>query len=422
MSEDVRAAARVDAHTEELPPVSAGFLIAYPLAMIGIWMMIMTPAMVTLALKIGEIDPANKETSYGLVAGVGGIVAILANPVFGRFSDRTRSRWGRRKPWIVGGTLGGLFGAVLIALAPNIGAVLAGWVVMQLLCNAAIAALVSVLADRVDKTQRGLVGGIIGLTFPAGLLGGTFFAQLVPGNAFVQFLVPALVGLGLVWLFVAVYRDHTEAPQNLPAFSVAEFFGSFYVNPRRNSDFIRMLSGEFLIWIGMAVFQTYMVYFLQDRLHVATADLATISFYSLLVSNLTSIVVAPLTGWISDRIGRRKPPFALAAVLIACGLVVMLLGNLPIFLVGAGITGLGFGMFKGVYLSMSADTLLDTSTAARDLGLVNIAITLPGSLVPLVAPAVLGIGGGGNYVLLFALGAVAAFVSMVPVLGVARVR
>jgi hypothetical protein len=100
----------------------------------------------------------------------------------------------------------------------------------------------------------------------------------------------------------------------------------------------------------------------------------------------------------------------------------MLLGNLPIFLVGAGITGLGFGMFKGVYLSMSADTLLDTSTAARDLGLVNIAITLPGSLVPLVAPAVLGIGGGGNYVLLFAMGAVAAFVSMVPVLRVARVR
>jgi MFS family permease len=422
MTDDVRDAARVDTRTEELPPVSTGFLITYPLAMIGIWMMIMTPAMVTLALKIGEIDPANKETSYGLVAGVGGIVAILANPVFGRFSDRTRSRWGRRKPWIVGGTLGGLLGAALIALAPNIGAVLVGWVVMQLLCNAAIAALVSVLADRVHKNQRGLVGGIIGLTFPAGLLAGTFFAQLTPGNAFVQFLVPALVGLGLVWLFVAVYRDGTAPPQNLPPFSVAEFFGSFYVDPRRNPDLMRMLSAEFLIWVGMAVFQTYMVYFLQDRLHVATADLATISLYSLLVSSLTAIVVAPLTGWFSDRIGRRKPPFVLAAVLIAAGLLVMLLGSLPIFLVGAAITGLGFGMFKGVYLSMSADTLLDTSNAARDLGLVNIAITLPGSLVPLAAPAVLAIGGGGNYDLLFVLGAVAAFASMVPVLRVARVR
>src|SRR3712207_2893510 len=87
------------------------FIAAYALAMFGIWMAINLPATVTLALRISEIDPAGKTTSYSIAAGVGTLTAVLANPFFGRLSDRTRSRFGRRRPWIAVGLLGTTVGA-----------------------------------------------------------------------------------------------------------------------------------------------------------------------------------------------------------------------------------------------------------------------------------------------------------------------
>ena len=76
------------------------FIGIYVLALFGIWMSINLPASVTLALRIDELDPDGKATSYSMAAGIGTLTALIANPLFGRLSDRTRSRFGRRRPWI----------------------------------------------------------------------------------------------------------------------------------------------------------------------------------------------------------------------------------------------------------------------------------------------------------------------------------
>ena len=98
-------------------PVGAPFIGLYALAMFGIWMSIMLPASVTLALRISQIDPDGKNVSYSIAAGVGTLVALIANPLFGRLSDRTRSRFGRRHPWIVVGLAGTIVGAIIIGLS-----------------------------------------------------------------------------------------------------------------------------------------------------------------------------------------------------------------------------------------------------------------------------------------------------------------
>jgi len=63
-----------------------------------------------LPLQISNIDPANKVVNLGIVASISVLLALIGNPLAGALSDRTTSRFGRRRPWI-------FIGAIVSALA-----------------------------------------------------------------------------------------------------------------------------------------------------------------------------------------------------------------------------------------------------------------------------------------------------------------
>lgn len=91
-------------------PVGFGFIAAYTFAYIGVWMALLTPITFTLALKIRQVNPEGAVGGLSLVLGVGAFVALVANPFFGRLSDRTTSRFGMRRPWILGARSPGPWG------------------------------------------------------------------------------------------------------------------------------------------------------------------------------------------------------------------------------------------------------------------------------------------------------------------------
>jgi hypothetical protein len=60
------------------------------------------PAIIGIGVKVQSIVPdAEKAPALATVAGFGALFAVIGNVLFGRFSDRTTSRLGRRRPWIV---------------------------------------------------------------------------------------------------------------------------------------------------------------------------------------------------------------------------------------------------------------------------------------------------------------------------------
>ena len=127
-------------------------------------LMFLAPLLVTLALKVNSLVGTEQAPSrLALVAGVGSLLAMFANPFFGRMSDRTSSELGMRRPWMVIGLIGGSLGILTVAVAPNIPVVLVGWCIAQLFFNALLAALVAVLPDQVPAAQRGLVAGVLGV-------------------------------------------------------------------------------------------------------------------------------------------------------------------------------------------------------------------------------------------------------------------
>ena len=124
--------------------VGRGFISRYVLAFMSTNLVFLAPLLVTLPLKVNALVGIEKAPdSLALVAGVGALVAMFGNPFFGRMSDRTTSRLGMRRPWMVTGLVGGCLGVLLVAVAPNIPVVLIGWCVAQLFFNALLAAQVA---------------------------------------------------------------------------------------------------------------------------------------------------------------------------------------------------------------------------------------------------------------------------------------
>src|SRR5213082_332480 len=201
-------------------------------------LLFLPPLLVTLPLKVNTLvgikDALN---SLALVAGIGALVSVLGNPFFGRMSDRTSSRVGMRRPWMVIGLVGGSLGILVVALAPSIAVVLVGWCLAQLFFNALLAAMVAVLPDQVPAAQRGLVAGVLGVCTPIASVSGTFLVKLFTGNQLTMFLAPCAIGGFFILLFAVTLKDHRLAKADKPAWSLREFASTFYVNPRRNPDF-----------------------------------------------------------------------------------------------------------------------------------------------------------------------------------------
>ena len=137
----------------------------------------------------------------------------------------------------------------------------------------------------------------------------------------------------------------------------------------------------------------------------------------------TVLVAASLAGGkLSDRTGRRKIFVLTASIVYGLALfVVAIASNFSGFLVGMAISGLGFGVRVAVDLALVVDVLHDTSNAAKDLGVFNIAGALPFAIAPAIAPAILAVG-GGSYGVLYTVAGLCAIIGAAAILPVRGVR
>jgi MFS family permease len=386
-------------------------------------LLFLAPLLVTLALKVNSlvgIEQAPK--SLALVSGTGALLAMVGNPFFGKLSDRTTSPLGMRRPWMVIGLAGGTLGVLTVALAPNVAVVLVGWCIAQLLFNALLAALVAVLPDQVPAGQRGLVSGVLGICVPIASVSGTFLVQLFTGNQLAMFLAPCAIGGFFILLFAARLDDRRLARADRPAWSLRELASTFYVNPRRSPDFAWAFASRFMFVLAYAFLATYQAYYLLEKLGSAEADVPRQIFLGTLVQSAVVVAASLAGGRLSDRTGRRKLFVVSAAAVYGLAMFTLAIASdFNGFLVGMAIGGLGFGVYTAVDLALVVDVLPDKDTAAKDLGVLNIAGALPFSVAPAIAPAILALG-NGSYGVLFAIAGVWALLGAVVILPVEGVR
>jgi MFS family permease len=391
-----------------------GFISIYAAAYAGTWLALLTPIMVTLSLRARELSPEGSEYWLSLVLGVGALFALVGNPLAGWLSDRTTSVWGMRRPWLIGGALGGAASLWLVATAPSVGWLLAGWCLAQLSFNAVLAPLAALLPDQVPPDRRGTVAGVIGICTPIGQMGGTFLTKAFAGDMTAMLLVPAAVGVTLVLVLSAMLPDRHLAPGQAAPLSWSDFVRSFRMSPRKAPDFAWVCAGRFCLMMCMSFLMAYQPFFLMDRLHLLAADVPEIVFRSTVVQSAAVIFAGLIAGKLSDLTRRRKPFVIAAAVACATGAwIVSIAASYEVFLLAVTLFGLGLGAFLSVDLALVTDVLPNKKDdAAKDLGLFNIASALPQSIAPAIASAILVHAGGYRGVFIVAgvmalLGAVA---------------
>ncbi len=403
--------------------VSSGFIALYTLAYFSTVLLFLAPVLVTLALKINTLvgideAPAN----LALVAGVGALLAMFANPFFGMLSDRTTSRFGARRPWMVVGLGVGSLGIFTVAVAPNVATVLLGWCIAQVFFNALMASLAAVLADQVPVVQRGTVAGVLGVCVPVASVGGAALVNLFAGNELSMFLAPCAIGGFFILLFVFFLKDRQREVESRPPWSLRTALGIFYVNPRKNPDFAWAFASRFLFVLAYGLLFTFLVYFLIDELGSAESDVPGQILLGVLVQSGVAVVASIIGGRLSDHFRRRKVFVVTAAFVYSAGMFTLAFaGDLNGFLLAMGIGGLGFGLYMAVDLALVVEVLPSGDQVAKDLGVLNIAAALPSSIAPAIAPLILAVS-SGSYALLYVVAGVCAILAAVAILPIRRVR
>ena len=396
-----------------------GFFAIYAFAYAGTLLALLTPIYVTLALRVREISPAAVDANLSLVLAVGALSALVGNPVFGRLSDRTTSRLGMRRPWLLLGAAGGAGSLWLISCAPSIGLVLLGWCLAQVSFNAVLAALMAVLPDQVPVSQRGTVAGLLGVCTPVGTTVGTFLVDSVSDSMTAMFMVPAAVGVSAIVALAIVLPDRRLERKPPPA-RLAETARSFWINPREHPDFAWMWSGRLLMMMGMAFLISYQPLYLMDHLGYEAAQVPDLVFRSTLAQSIAFVSASLLCGRLSDVLGRRKV-FVIGAALIyaVAAAMIALATSFSVFLVAIVIAGFGLGGFLAVDLALVTEVLPNREAdAAKDLGLFNVASTLPQTIAPGAGAAILALTHQNHTVLFLA----AAFAAACAALAIFPVR
>ncbi|QYN32341.1 MFS transporter [Pseudonocardia sp. DSM 110487] len=370
-------------------PVTAGWVVRFSLAWIGLYAGLFGPLEVLLPQQIAQLAPADKEATLALVLGAGAACSLVANPLFGALSDRTRSRFGRRRPWIALGFAGGAVAIALLAAAPTVPFVVLGWCAVQTLLNAPFAALSAAVPDEVPAAQRGTAAGYLGLAFVVGIGAGAGLAVLGGATA-TGYLLCALVALLCSLPYILLGR-HT--PYRPDTWRWGEFLRGFWINPVRHPDFGWGFLTRFLVNLGNAVVLLYLFFFLSDVVGLAdpaSGVLVLTAIYS--VAMLGSVVVA---GPLSDRLARRRVFVTGGALVMAAAAV--LISVWPVWagvVVAAVALGIGFGAYSAVDFALLTQVLPAARDRGKDLGVLNIASSLPQVLAPVIAaPIVTGLGG-----------------------------
>lgn len=349
---------------------------------------------IIIPLRLLEFTPeAQKNTYLGLMTFAGSMIAVFVQPVAGAISDRFSSRLGRRRPFILAGTLLALLFLPSIGFSESFLFLLLGYCLLQIATNIAQGPFQAFIPDMVPQDRKGAASGAKSL---AEILGGIAFLRIVAylmdnyasvGSEIWLWLAIGLPGLILLAGMVATMLTVKEEPsyfENQP--STAKIMaGSYKIDVKGNMSFIWFLLSRLFILMAMVVLQTFALYFIKDVIHHpnpagVTADLLITVGVFLLLS------VYP-AGQLSDRLGR-KPIILFSGFIGILGITVLFFARTYTgVLTCGGLLGISAGAFLSTNWALATD-LVPAGEEARYLGLTNIATAGAGALARLTGPVI----------------------------------
>lgn len=381
-----------------------------------------------------QIAPDNPNTVLGFATAAGSILSIFLAPIIGAFSDRTKSRWGKRFPFFMAGVPIIVLSLLTIGFANSVTIFLLGVLLYRVGDYLVFPVWEAIYPDHVPSQQRGLAGGMKAFFDILAVVTGRFIAGELMARA-VEFgdsyvvaaiAVPSVIllaALAITWLALRGLPTPSPAPslrsgQALPpergrvkekrlgiAFprlrsgqakpllrnellAKTNFVDVFRFDWRKHRDFVWWTINRFLYWTGFVTIGTFMLFYVIDVIGLAEADAQRyIARVSLVLGGAILFAAIP-AGRLADRLGRR-PLIIVSCALTAIGAVlVVLLRDLNGLTVAAALVGLGAGIYNASSFALLTD-VVPVREAGRFLGLANIAGAAGGALARFAGGAVI---------------------------------
>lgn len=399
--------------------VSPAFQALLALANTAIWLSILPIGQILLPTQIAALNAATKFSNLAIATSVGVIAALLTNPIAGALSDRTASRLGRRRPWLIAGTVLSAASLALMANAASFITLVIWWGIFHVAANTLLAALSAVIPDQVPLRQRATVSAFASLALPLGaVVGALLVTKVVKATALSYYTFSGILVIVML-IFVLVLRDKPLQKGSTPRFNLMAFLASFWVNPIKHPDFGWAWLTRFLVYLSYFTALGYLLYFLQDAVHYQKAAQGVTTFQIILTGTL--LISSVVAGMLSDKFGRRKVFVTGASLVIAFSfLILAFFQTWTGVQLAAAVLGLGFGAYLGVDIALITQVLPSANARGKDLGVINIANALP--QVVGSAGAALVITTFHSYTILFALAAVLASLGAVLIRPIKSVR
>jgi MFS family permease len=362
-------------------PLRRLFVLAAPLS-VGVYLVVGALPNVLLPLQVEHIDEASKASNLALVTGIGAAVAMVVSPIAGMISDRTRSRFGRRAPWMVVGALSTGMSLVGMGFASGLVQLIVAWSLTQFTLNLLISPMTAILPDRVPVRVRGVFATVVGVGTIIGNVVGQAVGARLSSNIHAGYLVLAGLLVVVVCLFVVFTKDASSAGIPREEFSWRVFLATFWVSPRKHPDFAWGFLNRLLLYTGFFLITGYQLYILQD--YIGLGDDAVNAIPLLGAVMLVAVLIsATFCGPLSDRSGRRKPFVVGAGLLMAAALIIPFFAHtLTGMVVYMAVAATGFGLYMAVDSALMSQVLPVADNYGKDLGVLNIAATLPQTIAP----------------------------------------
>jgi MFS family permease len=411
---------------EPVTPVRAGWISLLFLANIGMWLAIYAPIQVLLPeqvqslhdhiTKSGSVPSGADAVLLSVVMGVGAVASLLANPVTGALSDRTTSPRGRRHPWTVRCALVGVAGIIVVAASGAVWVMAVGWFIAELGLGGMLATLTAALPDRVPTRQRGTVGALIGISQMLGTVLGALIVIVLVTRMSAGYVTCAAILIVTAGLFALRTPDEPLPAEWKPQLPVRAALRTLWVSPREYPDFGWAWLTHFLVNLGNDLGTLYLLYFLARGAHYHDPQTGLLILMALYAVAL--LVAGAVCGTLSDKSERRRPFVIGSAVVMAVAAALLVISPTWGAALGAApLLGAGFGTYWAAAPALLTQVLPAATDRGKDLGLINIAYSLPLVVAPLAAGVVLGLI--NSYPALFGLAGVMAVAAA---LTVSRVR
>ena len=335
------------------------------------------------------VGSANKGTFLGLLVSTGLVVAIIVQPLMGAVSDRTTARWGRRKPFMLLGSLVSALFLLLMAAVSTYALLFAVVILLQISANSAHGPYQGIIPDLVPRNQRGRASGFFGLANQIGILlgalvAGQFLDRGQPGNYL-------FVAAGVL-VFVAVVSALTIREEPLtekPEFAgVLSEFRTRLAELRSRPGFAWILLSRLFFFMGLLAADQILLFFIEERLGLEENS----GLYVTMALAVLIVVAGAFTvpaGWMSDRIDRRRLVFTACGVGVLASLTLLFATNIPMLLVSFALLGAAVGIFVSSDWALAIDLMPDPRAPGLYMGLTNLATGGGDALASLSAGVVL---------------------------------